>query len=76
MVKKTTKDITGVSKIPEIYSKDIEWTAIQSTGKGIRGNITQALPFHHSSSWSSQVGPLGRRTWVRVLPWGQGNLAA
>ena len=34
--KKITKEIIGVSKIPEIYSKDIEWMVIQNTGKGIR----------------------------------------
>lgn len=34
--KKIIKEIIGVSKIPEIYSKDIEWMAIQTLGKNKR----------------------------------------
>lgn len=45
MVKKITKEITGVSKIPEIYSKDNEWMAIQNTGKGIRGRCNTGRTF-------------------------------
>ena len=36
MVKKLLSKLQVYQKSPEIYSKDIEWMAIQNTAKGIR----------------------------------------